>query len=781
MDFDTIRILEFNKIIEELSLYCKTFDGKENIKNIKFYYDKDSLKIEQDIIEEFYSLKVKGINYNPINLDSFSQIFSKIVAGIVPEIDEFKNIFVLLQESINFRNFFIKNKNNFINFLKKYNIKFYDFSDILDFFNKIFDNEFNIKDSASVRLKEIRVLITSIERKLRNLIDSYFKRSDLQEILASDSFIIKNNKFLIPVKTNFKGKIKGIISEISSSGKTFFIETYEMIELNNKLFSLKSEEIIEIYRILRELSINLRNEIDDIKAFYDQYIIVDIYIAKVSYFFDKKWERAFITENEIVLNDCYHPFLKDPVKNNLKFNKDKPVIIISGPNTGGKTVLLKTIGLIALLFQAGFFIPTGYNSKLPIFNNIFIDCGDEQSIDRSLSTFSSHLLKIDKIIKNSDSNSLVLIDEIGTGTSPEEGEALSIAIVEKLKSKGCFSIISSHFEKVKLLGLKNDKILSCSMRFDSKNLKPLYIFDQNIFGQSFAIEIAESLNFDSEIINTAKNLLKRKFDNFLVLKIEDILNEYNSKIKELDLIKKEYEKKLEEIKKLEEKYSKDSKEIKNELIKNFYNEFLNFKKDIEKEINLIKTKGYDKSISKNITQKFNQFSEMNFIKNKDEEGPFKNQVENLEDYKDNKKFKFNIGDFVKIKDLNTIGKVLGIKGDKIRVNINNIIFETIKENLQIVDHNDKRETYSFNSSSKNIKYEIDLRGFKVYEAEAKLDEFLDKALLSNYEKLYIIHGKGDGILSRFVHEYLKSKKFVKSFSFAPIEEGGNGCTIVFLK
>lgn len=788
MNNDSLRILQFFDIINDIASYCKTHNGKEKFLNLNFFYNENDLNNEFDIVDEFYFSKVKGYFFNIINLDSFESIFKKIEIGEIPEINEFKKIYDLIYQSKNFENYFKKYNKEFSKFIQNYNIKFYDFLELINLFNKIFDNDFNIKDSASERLKEIRIKIKENEKRLRNLIDSYFKRNDLKDILSADSFIIKNNKFLIPVKSNFKSKINGIISDVSSTGKTFFIETFDMIELNNKIFSLKSEELVEIYKILRELSLEINKKIEYIKDFLNYYSLVDYYSAKVQYFYDKKWERAYISENEITLNQCFHPFLKDPVKNNIRFSKEKPIVIISGPNTGGKTVMIKTIGLISLLFQAGMYIPSGYGSKIPIFNDVFIDCGDEQSIDKSLSTFSSHLYKINNIIKSSTKDSLVLIDEIGTGTSPEEGEALSLAIIDKMKEKDCFTIISSHFEKIKTLGIKDEKILICSLRFDYQNLKPLFIFQQNTFGQSFALEVAKNLGFDEEIINKAKKILSRKFDTFLIYKVENILNEYNEKLKELKEIKAKYEKELSELENLKEKYNKNYNEIKNDIIQKFYEEFKIFRKEIENEISILKNKGYNKEDSKRITEKLNQFLERklnNFENNYD---IIQKKLELLKNREENKNIndkKFNkeisIGSFVKLRDTQAVGKVIEIKKDKVKVNINNIIFETVKENLQIVDYNEKVENQIYFNIESNIKFEIDLRGLKVFEAEAKLDDYLDKALLSNYEKVYIIHGKGDGILSKFVHDYLKGKEFVKSFSFAPIEEGGNGCTIVYLK
>jgi len=818
MNKETIKILEFYKILGKVKENCKTEKAKLMYEKINFFSDENSLINEFKVLDEFVSSIYKGFDYEIIEIPLIDKVFDNIRNGNILSIEEFILVYKIIQESYNF-NFFLSNNHKlFDNFIKFFKIEFINFDFLKYNFQKIFDEEFNVKDNASDKLKDLRIEIKRVEKDLSKLIASYFKNPNYIDILASDNYIIKNNKFLIPVKPNFKNKLKGVIQDISSSGKTFFIETYEMLEINNKLFDLKSDELIEINRILRELTNKVFNEIENIERFLNQYYLFDYYHSKALYCYKNRWEKASVSYDQILLKDLYHPFIKDPVKNSIFFKKEKPIVIISGPNTGGKSVLLKSIGLASLLFQAGFYIPCGIGSKLPIFDNIFIDCGDEQSIDKSLSTFSSHLIKIKEIIEESTEKSLILIDEIGTGTSPQEGEALSLAIIEKLKEKNAFVFISSHFEKVKMLGFQDPKINTCSMRFDLENLKPLYIFQNDIFGQSFAIEIAKKLGISEDIINNAKSLLNRKFDYFILKNIEQKVKEYDDKNKELSKYIEKYNILIKELESLKQKYEKNFEQIKKEFVGEFYNEFKEFKKDIESKISQIKKEGYKKEKSKEIFESFNffekekinnlltdkfdkidekyftqkefvdnQFKNIEIDKDYNEENIYNENKEEKEILKEKEKFnkiakdEFKIGDMVFIKSLKERGKIIDINGDKIKIAYKNFVFDTIKDNLIYDDYNYKIKGIQLDIDKPSVKFEIDIRGLKVFEARVKLEEFLDKAILSNYEKIYVIHGRGDGILSKFVWDFLKDKNFVKDYHYASLEEGGTGCTIVYLK
>ncbi|HNV44033.1 MAG TPA: hypothetical protein PKH20_04725, partial [Exilispira sp.] len=482
--------------------------------------------------------------------------------------------------------------------------------------------------------------------------------------------------------------VNGIIAGYSDSGHTIFIEPIEIVEYNNKFYELKAEEEDEISRILFVICEKYRASLENINWFIEKLGYLDFSYGKALCAFDKKFSRIEISdEKNFRLIQFYHPSLLNPVKNNLEFGGDKNFVIITGPNTGGKSVLLKAVGIIQLLFQAGFFTPTSIGSSLPIMDDILVDIGDLQSIEESLSTFSSHILTINEILSKANNKTLVLIDELGTATSPLEGEALAISILQHLIQKKAYGIITSHFDNLKVFAMQNENTLIGSMGFDEKQLVPRYILMMNIPGSSYAFDIAKKLGLPDDIISNAKNLVSfNKESDTVIKKLSQLYLELKEKMEIIENKEYELSKRESEIKILKEKYDKTERTIRKEFEQEFQEKFKQFRKEIEQEIASLKKEGYQKDSSKNIASMMDKYKEsLEGNAGTFDNSGYNRDVENMEkkNYIDssrinssiNMQSSLKIGDRVDVKLFGKKGVITEIGDKKAKVKIDNFIFE----------------------------------------------------------------------------------------------------------
>ncbi len=769
----SISKLEFSSIINRYLNYCKTSYGKEKFQKIEFYFEKKSLEEELNLLEEVVTY-VRDGNFFPLSgIPDIRQQIEIIKKGLTLNVESAYNVFVFLRKSNILIDSIKKLKSEI--FSKRFVID-YDFTPVVKSITNIFGEDGLISDNATKELFSIRKKLKKAQQDFIDITSSIAGK--YREFLVSENYILKDDKFLLPVKINKKNNVNGIVFGLSDSGKTILIEPIEIVEINNVIYQLKAEQELEIGKILFDVTQIYLNHIGKIVNFISVIEELDFINAKASLAFEKGYNKIDVNEEYIFkLNQFYHPLLDNPVKNNLEFGKEKQFVVITGPNTGGKSVTLKAVGLIQLLFQAGFFTPTSAGSTLPIMDDILIDIGDLQSIENSLSTFSSHILELKNIIENASSRTLILIDELGTSTSPVEGEALAISIIQYLIDKKSFGIITSHFDKVKKFALDNEFTIITSMCFDEENMLPKFILVTDVPGYSYAFEIAQRLGIPSFIIERAKNLANEDKDSAsvskeiskLVLKYRNLINELNEK--QNYLLKKE-----EEVELLKKKYQKTAIEIEKQIILQTNDKINDIKKMVEEEIYRLKKEGYSKEYSKKVINEIE--------KGKEEIIKDLKKYEISEEDKDIKEIdNFKIGDTVDTGIFGKKGKILQIDGDKAKIQVESFIFEVPLTKL-IKKEKDKQQeiNYSFYVPSKNLSSTIDIRGKTIEEARLDLNAYFSEIINSQYQKIYIIHGKGTGKLSSFVHEYLKEqKKVVKNFHYADLSEGGAGCTIVILK
>ncbi|MBO7085860.1 MAG: endonuclease MutS2, partial [Bacilli bacterium] len=578
-----------------------------------------------------------------------------------------------------------------------------------------------------------------------------------------------------PVKNDYKNSIKGIIHDQSSSGETVFIEPLSVFEASNKLNHLYEEEKDEIYNILRSVSFKIASYYEELSFSYEEIVKLDIVFAKAKYAIRLNCTKPNINSNGIVnLIGAKHPLLNvaKVVANNIIIGKDYKGIIITGPNTGGKTVLLKTIGLLSLMVKFGMLLPCEADSDIMIFDNVYADIGDEQSIEANLSTFSSHLKNVIDIMDNVTNNSLVVLDELGSGTDPLEGSSLAISIFDFLLKKNCLVIATSHYSELKMHAYNSSDIINASVEFDEVTLKPTYRLLIGVPGMSNAINIARNLGLNKDVIAKAEDYVFSRSDDLNVMldKLVKQSKMMDEKIQELDNTKKELKQKLEDqTKKLEDiEESKEAIVAKaNKEVKAMIEAKMEEVNDLIDELKTVKKVTLPELA--NLKHKANMLEEGYIASN---DLPKKEEIK--------------VGDNVYVKSYECYGKVIKDLGnDKYNVSIGNATMKLSKSDLRLTKVDSEIDVKTKPASTfiprKQVSLKLDLRGMRYEEAKDKIDAYLDEAMYSGLHQVTIIHGFGTGTFRKLVQERLKENKNVASFRYGQDGEGGQGATIVEFK
>lgn len=634
-----------------------------------------------------------------------------------------------------------------------------------------------INDDASPALRSIRKRIKDFEKNIQNKLMEILQR--YSDKITSPNISMRNDHFVIPIRTDYKNHVKGIIHDQSSSGETTFIEPQVILEMNNELNQTKENEKKEIFNILKNISIEIDNYYDSLLTSVNVLEELDIIFAKARLAKKMNASKPKINNQGIVdLIKCYHPLLnvEKIISNNISIGKTYKGIIITGPNTGGKTVLLKTIGLLSLMTKYGLLIPCDKNSEIAIFDNVFCDIGDEQSISQNLSTFSSHLKNVIAILDNVTENSLVLVDELGSGTDPVEGSSLAISIINHLLDINCDIVATSHYSELKLYAYNNDKLINASVEFDIQTLKPTYRLLIGVPGMSNALNIAHNLGLKDFLINNAMQYVNEKNDNLGVM-LDKLVRQSTELDNKLRIIEQEKEELSNLIKIQKEENEKTVLERERILIK----------ANQEKDNILIKAKEeleelvYEINSLKNKSIKPHEISDLKFkIRN------LGNQ--DIELSINDKEFNVEIGMSVYVKGYNSYGTVVKeLKNNKFEVQIGIATVTVYKEDLlkdssNHVKQNKQMKQEPINISvKKNVSSKLDLRGYRYEEASDVIDKFIDDSIYANIKSITIIHGFGTGTIRKLVHSKLDKNKYVDEYHFGGQGEGGQGATIVNFK
>ena len=782
----TLISLEYDKIMNFVKKYA-VLDCTKNL--LGNYTPNDDFLTCKNLLQKTSEANLLLYKYGVGQIEYFPEIydeFDRAKKGSILSMGELLKVAKLMRSSrIASTSIINLNFEEITELLEVSKRIFYDYNLENSITTKII-NENTMADSASDKLYEIRKNIRLINEKIRERLANYM-RNGANKFLQDNVVSVRNGRYVVPVKSEHVRSVKGFIHDKSITGNTFFIEPQEILELNNELKTMTLNESAEIERILTDLT----KSVSLISGNLEENIVyltdLDLSYAKAQYSYSIKGIYPKLNSNGFIkIINGRHPLIdkNKVVPISIELCKDYKYILISGPNTGGKTVTLKLVGLFTLLAKSGLFIPASEGTEICIFKDVFVDIGDEQSIEQNLSTFSSHIKNIIDIIENISSNSLVLIDELGAGTDPEEGSALAKAITVELINKNSYGIITTHFSSLKEFALTNDNIINASMDFDTTSYAPLYKIRIGTPGLSNAIEIAKRLGLSLELIDSAKNNLsteKREFENILM---------------QAEKVREEAEKTKLEINSLKEKQVSLYNELQSEKIKF----------DKERERFLLKAKVEARkivsekvSVAEDLLQEMKdifdkaEYTESDLVKMSTYKNRLENEKYNLEEkqssisiYDDVDLTKLKVGDKVFVKTLNSNGEVLEInyKKQNIWVLVGSIRINVKKEDISFICKNSQpKATVSLkrNVEIQAVKTEINVIGLDTLEALKEVELFLDKAITSNLEEVRIVHGKGLKILSTAIHNYLKTCKIVDSYRFGKYGEGENGVTIVKLK
>ncbi len=768
--------LEFNKILNNLNKYTHTYIGKELVNSLVPSNNKEDVKKLLAETRDATILTLRKGNAPISQIENINYILKKLESnGILSskELLDIANILKVSRELKEYFNLSLGKTDEIFTNLESYFSQLYVNKPIEDkIFSSIID-ENTIDDNASQNLKTIRRNIRKVELEIRNKLNSILQSKYIQEKVIT----IKNGRYVVPVKQEYRSSVNGFIHDISITGATVFIEPMSVFELNNQISNLKSDEVIEIEKILQNLSSMLYSYTNELNLTTSTIGLLDFIFAKAKYGISINGVEPIINEERYInLIKARHPLIdkNSVVPINIALGKNFSQLVITGPNTGGKTVTLKTVGLLSAMAMSGMYIPANEKSSIYVFDNIFADIGDEQSILESLSTFSAHMVKIIDIINSSTSKSLVLIDEIGSGTDPIEGASLAISILDYLFKKQCLTLTTTHYTEIKNYALITDGYENASCEFDVENLKPTYRLIIGVPGKSNAFAISEKLGLNKDILDNAKNLIDNNTIN-----IEDLLKSiYDDKL----TIEKEKEQILETSKQIEE--LKKNLESDNSQLEKEKKDIINQAKFEAKNIILDA-----KEIADNIIRKLNSIDSLKIANNLRNELNSKlkeTKIDNISN--DNlgiNKEDIKLGMSVFIPSLNQNGIITTLpnKSNQVQLQIGNAkmnfdITKLIKsKNVVITEKKQTSSTPSFNKSF-NVASEINIIGLNVNEAIPIVDKYLDDCYLANLPTCRIVHGKGTGALRNGIHKYLKTNSHVKSYRLGSFGEGEMGVTIV---
>lgn len=770
--------LEFNKIKNILSSYAETDTGKKMCLNLQPSNNKEKVQKALDETTEAVALIYRKGNLPLESIGDISNYILNLKNQNFLSAKALLELATLLKTSKTLKNYYFEKELNQTDSLTNYFDHLYTNPNIEEkIFSAIID-ENTFDDRASNALYKIRQQMRNTKKEIKNKLQSLLNSKYLQEPIVT----IRQDRFVVPVKSEYQTELKGFIHDTSSTGSTVFIEPISVFDLNNQLSELKNQESIEIEKILQILSSLFFDITNELENNFNLITILDFIFAKAKYSKELDCNCPKINDDKIIyLKNAKHPLLDQSiaVPITLEIGKTFSSLLITGPNTGGKTVTLKTVGLLITMTQCGMHIPASSESSIYLFDNIFADIGDEQSILESLSTFSSHMTHIINILNEATSNSLVLVDELGSGTDPIEGASLALSILEYLKEHNITVLATTHYHELKEYALLTDGVENASCEFDLETLSPTYRLLIGVPGKSNAFAISQKLGLKPEILEKAKKLI-----NSDTAKTEDLLKEiYDSKA----LIESEKEKtlqysnKIEKLKQKLENETTDLEEHKKEYLQKAKQEAREILLSAKQEANdIIKEMESEKNSSKNLNTLRNKLSSKLHEVNQTPE-PQQEETTELDESQ------IKPGTIVFVPKFNKNGTILSYpnQSKKFNIQIDNIKTTLTSSQITIAKNTEtKKEIITKKQSNfapKNVRTELNVIGMNIEESIFLVDKFLDEAALAKLETARIIHGKGTGVLGKGIQKYLKTHPHVKSYRYGTFGEGEMGVTIVELK
>lgn len=776
MNTKILKALEFDKVKKQFAHFLQSEQGQMELNDLLPMTNQE--KIERsfaeiaDVAQIFQEYASFGFGHS----QDISESLRRLELGADLNTQELLAVKRILQMSAELKDFYDNLENVDLQILDCLFEKIETFPDLQGSLQAINDGGF-IEDFASPELTKIRHHIHQNEQQIRQILQEMLKKQG--DLLAENLIASRSGRSVLPVKNTYRHRIAGVVHDISASGNTVYIEPRAVVNLNEEMTQARADERHEMTRILHDLSDRLRSQTDIIGN--SAWLLGHIDFVRGKYLYMRENQASLpslTTDQTIRLLSVRHPLLSNPIANDLHFEHDTTAILITGPNTGGKTIMLKTLGITQLMAQSGLPILADEGSKVAVFKDIFADIGDEQSIEQSLSTFSSHMTHIVEILQKANKDSLVLFDELGAGTDPQEGAALAMSILEHLRLSDIKTMITTHYPELKAYGIETEFIENASMEFDMVTLSPTYHFMQGVPGRSNAFEIARRLGLSEIIVAEAENLTNTDSD-------------VNKIIERLENQTIESRRRLDNIREVEQENLKF-----NRAVKKLYNEFSHAQ---DKELHKAKLKAQeivDKALAesdfilKNLQDKA-QLKPHEIIEAK---GKLKQLAPEIELSKNKvlkkakKKRAAKVGDDIIVSSYGQRGTLTKRFKDGrweaqvglIKMTLQESEFDLVKSDK--AQASQKRQTHLVKrTSQKAPSARLDLRGKRYEEAMQELDEFIDQALLNNMAQVDIIHGIGTGVIRDGVTKYLRRNKQVKEFGYAPQNAGGSGATIVTFK
>ena len=759
---------EFNKIKEHLLEYAKTELAKVYIDELKMFETPNEVKNALEDLREISSIIVR---FGPLPIHNSANALVLIDLAKKTGLLTPRDLSLIAEDvlTIDKISAFLKKIDSLYPRVSQMTEGFIDLSNLEKEIHRVITNSLTVADNASPDLNQIRKSLKKAEANLQSKIASL--AFSYGKYLNDDNITIRDGHFVLPVKTVDKSKVNGIVYDVSDSGNTTFIEPLEIVQINNEITALKVQENEEIRRILKALTALVLLQEGEIITNNKIIAKLDFLSAKALYGNEINADIAECSDKqEILLESARHPLIdpKKVVANSFELNENEPIIIISGPNAGGKTVSLKTVGLLTLMHQSGLALPVR-KGKVGYFKHIFIDIGDNQSLSDNLSTFSAHISQIGEIIHAVGGKDLVLLDELGTGTDPKEGEALAVEVTKYLENKHALAMISSHFAAMKEYAFLSKNIANASMIFDEENLSPTYRFKQGVPGKSYALEVASRYGIDKDIINKAHEFLKSHETN----DASELLDILQKKVEEANKLQDELDKKQIELEKREKKLANEEELFENRkenMLKDVKEEKAELIENAKKEISDIISKMHNSDMR--VHEVIELKKELEELEEKEEEVVYNEEI--------------NVNDFVSIPSMNIYGRVMRMKGNKAHiVSDGGLAFDVDKNKLHKVQQPKvgtskvKKTNYDLAINTK-VGIELNLIGMRVEEAKNALIKYLDNCRLKHLSQVRIIHGFGSGALRNMTRSYLDTQKDLTHRPGGE-HEGGGGCTVVLFK
>ena len=778
MNKKILDILEFDKVKQLFEPYLQTEQGEMELAVLTPTDKKESIETAFMELEDMEQILLEEPRFAVSTIQDVRPVAKRLEMEAALNIDELLALKAVLRVTHELKDFYDNLENVRLERLNRLFDNLVDLPRLQGGLQAINEGGF-VESFASEKLAKIRRRIQENEHQVREILQDLLKSK--ADMLADAVVASRNGRNVLPVKNTYRNRIAGVVHDISASGNTVYIEPREVVNLNEEIANHRADERYEIIQILEELSDTLRPHAAEIAN--NAWIIghLDLIKAKYRFMRDCKAVVPEVSSNRsIQLLQLRHPLIENAVANDLHFTEDLTEIVITGPNTGGKTIMLKTLGLAQIMAQSGLPILADPGSRVGIFSQVFADIGDEQSIEQSLSTFSSHMTNIVSILNQVDTASLILLDELGAGTDPQEGAGLAIAILEDLRLRGIKTMATTHYPELKAYGIETAGVQNASMEFDTASLRPTYRFMQGVPGRSNAFEIARRLGLSETIIQDAMNMTNTD-------------NDVNQIIEKLEAQTLESRKRLDTIQEVEQenlKFNRALRKLYNELTRERETE-LNKAREEAKEI-------VDMALSESdrILQGLHAKSQLKPHEIIEAKAQLKKLAPETVDLSKNKVLKKakksrapKVGDEILVISYGQRGTLVKQLKDGrweaqvglIKMTLEEKEFNLIKVEKEAAQPKKRQVNVVKRSNTSGPRARLDLRGKRYEEAMQELDGFIDQALLNNMAQVDIIHGIGTGVIREGVTKYLRRNKHVKSFEYAPQNAGGSGATIVTFK